>query len=90
MEAPKIDYTAMAPSELSALRAERDRAHRACEQMGARIQSLEAEVRDLRQRLIGGVNGAMTGRDLSWWATCNDAWLRETAPRIAAYYDPEK
>lgn len=35
MEAPKINYDSLAP-----VVAERDRAHRACEQMGARITTL--------------------------------------------------
>lgn len=37
MSAPKINYDALAP-----VTAERDRAQRACEQMGARIQRLRA------------------------------------------------
>lgn len=36
-EAPKINYDA-----LSAVTAERDRAHRACEQMGAHIDKMRA------------------------------------------------
>jgi hypothetical protein len=35
-------------AELSAVRAERDRAHRACEQMGARIAELEAALEMVR------------------------------------------
>lgn len=37
MSAPKINYDALAP-----VTAERDRAQRACEQMGVRIQRLRA------------------------------------------------
>lgn len=40
-EAPKINYNGMAPSELKAVTAERNRAQQACEQMGRRITKLE-------------------------------------------------
>ena len=59
-----------------------------------RIAELEAEVRDVRQRLIGGVEGTLAASTVTSkmmaWAEANDRWLRETAPRIATYYDPEQ
>lgn len=40
MAAPTINYTGMVPSELSAVRAERDRAQQDCQRMGERITAL--------------------------------------------------
>ena len=44
----------------------------------ARIVELEGEVADLRQRLIGGVEGVRAGRDLTKWADANDRRLRKS------------
>jgi hypothetical protein len=40
MAAPTINYTGMVPSELSAVRAERDRAQQDCQRMGEQITAL--------------------------------------------------
>lgn len=54
-----------------------------------RIAQLEVEVRDLRQRLIGGCEGVLAGpvraEALKRWAEANNKWLHDTAPRIANY-----
>jgi hypothetical protein len=42
-----------------------------------RIAALKDEVEDLRQRLIGGVEGVKAGRDLAQWAATNDKYLRK-------------
>lgn len=42
-----------------------------------RIAELEDEVKDLRQSLIGGVEGVKAGRDLKKWAKANDKYLRK-------------
>lgn len=43
-EAPRINYNAMVPDPIDAVRAERDRAQRACEHMGRRMSRMEAGI----------------------------------------------
>jgi hypothetical protein len=42
-----------------------------------RIAGLEAQIDDLRQSLIGGVEGVKAGRDMKKWAEANDRLLRK-------------
>ena len=47
-----------------------------CHAAADAIDALSSEVADLRQSLIGGVEGVKAGRDLTKWAAANDKKLQ--------------